>query len=236
MKIRLISCLALAAALAACGSPQAEWSNVEAPRETRIDFHRFTHTAAFAAGRNELAPGEAQRLDAFLRSSQVTANDPVYLEAPANDKASSARISALARDLTRKGYAVSTLPAARDAVPSNSLMVVVERYTVTPPPCPNWTKAPGEGHENAVSSNFGCATLTNLDLMVADPRDLVIGRDMGPESADHAGLAIQRYREGKTAPLPGITAGSTYNVNVNASGGNAGGGGSSGAGTPNTGQ
>ena len=155
MKIRLISCLALAAALAACEPPQAEWSNVEAPRETRIDFHRYTHNAAFAAGRNELAAGEAQRLDAFLRSAQLSPNDPVYLEAPANDKAAGARISALSRSLSRQGYAVATLPSTRDAVPPNSLMVVVERYTVTPPPCPNWTKSPSENHENAVSSNFG---------------------------------------------------------------------------------
>jgi pilus assembly protein CpaD len=224
MKIRLISCLALAAALAACEPPQAEWSNVEAPRETRIDFHRYTHTAAFAAGRSELATGEAQRLEAFLRSAQVSPSDPVYLEAPANDKAAGARISALARDLTRKGYAVATLPSTRDAVPPNSLMVVVERYTVTTPPCPNWTKSPSESHENAVSSNFGCANLTNLGLMVADPRDLVIGRDVDPEYAEHAGLAVQRYRDGKTAPLPSVTAGTTYNVNVNASGGSTGGG------------
>jgi pilus assembly protein CpaD len=227
MKIRLISCLAIAAALSACQSPQAEWSNVEAPREMRIDYHRFTHAAAYPAGKNELAPGEARRLDAFLRSAEVTPTDPVYLEAPANDKAASARISALARDLTRKGYAVSTLPPARDAVAANSLLVVVERYTVTPPNCPNWTKSPSGNHENAGSSDFGCATLTNLGLMVADPRDLVIGRDVGPEPAEHAGLAIQRYREGKTAPLPGVTAGTIYNVNVNASGG---------AGSPSTGQ
>lgn len=234
MKTRLISCLALAAALAACQSPQAEWSNVEAPRQMRVDYHRFTHAAAFPAGKNELAPGEAQRLDAFLRSAEVTPNDPVYLEAPSNDKAASTRISALARDLTRKGYAVGTLPSARDAVAPNSLLVVVERYTVTPPDCPNWTKSPSGNHENADDSNFGCATLTNLGLMVADPRDLVIGREMGPEAADHAGLAIQRYREGKTAPLPNVSAGTIYNVNVNSSGGAAGGGG--GAGTPSTGQ
>jgi len=234
MKIRLISCLALAAALAACEPPQAEWTNVEAPRETRVDFHRFTHTATFAAGRNDLTPGEAQRLEAFLQNAQVTPNDPVYLEAPANDSAAGARVSALARNLTRKGYAVARLPSARDVVRPNSLLVVVERYTVTPPACPNWTQSPSENHENAVSSNFGCSNLSNLGLMVADPRDLVIGHEMGPEPADHAGLAIQRYREGKTAPLPGVSAGATYNVNVNASGGAAGGGG--GAGAPSTGQ
>jgi pilus assembly protein CpaD len=227
MNIRLISCLVIAAALSACQTPQSEWSSVEAPRQMRIDYHRFTHAATYSAGQSELAPGEAGRLDAFLRSSEVTPNDPVYLEAPARDGAAAARVSALARNLTRKGYAVSTLPSTRDAVPANSLLVVVERYIVTPPDCPNWTKSPSESHENALSSNFGCATLTNLGLMVADPRDLVIGREMGPEAAEHAGLAIQRYREGKTAPLPAVSAGTIYNVNVNASGG---------AGTPSTGQ
>jgi pilus assembly protein CpaD len=235
MMIRLISCIALAAALAACEAPQAEYSSVEAPRQTRVDYHRYTYTASFGAGHNELAPTEAKKLDAFLGASEVTANDPVYLEAPVNDKAAAARVSALARDLTRKGYAVATIPAARDAIAANSLLVVVERYTVTPPACPNWTASPSENHENTVSSNFGCANLTNLDLMVADPRDLVIGQQMGGEPADHAGLAIQRYREGKTAPLPNVSAGTTYNVNVNASGGSSGGPGG-GAGTPGTGQ
>jgi pilus assembly protein CpaD len=219
VKARLILCLALACgALAACDSP-GEWSAAEAPRQTRVDFQRLTHTAGFGPSATQLAPTEQESLTAFLQSAQVTTDDPVYLEGASSDRLSSPRISALARDLTRQGYSVATLPAAPDAVPKNALLVVVERYVVTPPDCPNWTKSSSDDHENAQSSNFGCADATNLGLMVADPRDLVIGRQLGPAGAAQAGLAIQRYRAGQTTPLNPTTAGTTYNFNLNQSGG-----------------
>ena len=222
MKTRLILALALVgAALTACDSP-GEWSPAEAPRQLRVDFQRLTHAAGFAAGATQLAQGEQEKLGAFLQAAQVTTDDPVYLEGAAGDRLSAARIGALARDLTRQGYAVATLPAAPEAVPKNALLVVVERYVVTPPDCPNWTKSPSGDHENAQTSNFGCSDATNLGLMVADPRDLVIGRQLGPAGAAQAGLAIQRYRAGQTAPLLGTSAGQTYTFGTSPAGGAAG--------------
>ena len=224
MKTQLILCLALACgALAACDSP-GEWSATEAPRHLRVDFQRLTHTAGFGATATQLTQNEQESMGAFLPAAQVTTDDPIYLEGASSDRLSGPRISALARDLTRRGYSVATLPAAPDAVPRNALLVVVERYVVTPPDCPNWTKSPSGDHENAQSSNFGCSDTTNLGLMVADPRDLVIGRQLGPAGAAQAGLAIQRYRDGKTAPLSSTTAGTTYNFNLNQSGGASSGG------------
>ena len=219
MKTPLILCLAIACSvLQACDAP-GEWTASEAPRPLRVDFQRMTHTAAYAPDATQLAPGEQESLADFLQLTQVTTDDHVYLEPTNNDRRNAARISALARDLTRRGYLVATLPPGRDAVPPNALLVTVERYVVTPPDCPNWTKSPSGDSENAPSSNFGCATTTDLGLMVANPRDLVLGRDMGPESAEYAGLAIQRYREGKTSPLSGPSAGTTYNYNFNSSSG-----------------
>lgn len=145
----------------------------------------------------------------------MSTDDPVYLEATGTDKMNASRISALSRELTHQGYAVATLPAARDAVPKNTLLVVVERYVVTPPDCPNWTKSASDDHDNSQFSNFGCANVTNLGLMVANPRDLVMGRPSSPTAAMAAGLAIQRYRAGQTSPLPSTTAGTTYNYSIN---------------------
>jgi pilus assembly protein CpaD len=210
VKARLIFCIvAIAGALAACDSP-GEWSPSEAPRHLRVDFQRLSHTAGFSASATQLAQNEQESLNAFLQAAQVSTDDPVYLEGAAGDRLSAARIGAVARDLTRQGYSVATLPAAPDAVPRNSLLVIVERYVVTPPDCPNWTKSASGDHENAQTSNFGCSDATNLGLMVADPRDLVIGRQLGPAGAAQAGLAIQRYRAGQTSPLGGTTAAQTY--------------------------
>lgn len=211
MKLRLLLCATLACAtLAACNEPSAEWSAVEAPKALRVDYQRMTHEIGFAPGAAELAGGEHERLAAFLEAAEMTPDDHIYLEATVDDRLSSSRISALARDLSRNGYAVSSLPPGRDAMPPNHLLVVIERYIVTPPDCPNWTKSPTGNHENAQESNFGCATMTNFGLMVADPRDLVVGRALGPADANSASLAIQRYRNDQLKPLPTESSGSTF--------------------------
>lgn len=155
MKARLILGLAIAlGALQACDSP-GEWTAVEAPKQLRVDFQRLTHTAAFPAGGTALARGEQESLAAFLQAAEVATDDPIYLEAAAEDRISISRISALARELTHQGYSVATLPTARDAVPANTLLVVVERYVVTPPDCPNWTKSASDDHDNKATANFG---------------------------------------------------------------------------------
>lgn len=219
MKAPLILWLAIACgALQACDAP-GEWSAAEAPRQLRVDFRRMTHPAVYVANATQLAPSEQQSLTNFLQVAEVTTDDHVYLEATNNGGLNASRIGALARDLSRRGYVVGTLPPTRDAVPVNAILVAVERYVVTPPDCPNWTKSPSGDSENAASSNFGCSNVTNLGLMVADPRDLVIARQLGPAKAAEAGLAVQRYMAGKTAPLPTTSAGTTYNFNLNPSGG-----------------
>ena len=49
---------------------------------------------------------------------------------------------------------------------------------------------------------MGCnATATNLAHMVAEPRDLVRGRELGPADGIREAEAIVRYREGKVTEL-----------------------------------
>ncbi|HUK10550.1 MAG TPA: CpaD family pilus assembly lipoprotein [Stellaceae bacterium] len=211
-----------AAALQACATPSEEWSSVEANRDIRVDFARTTFAATYARGASALSPAEQARLNDFLSAAQVQPRDSVYLEPAAGDRLATGRINTLARELEHRGLEVSALPAARDAVPANSLLVVVDRYVATPPNCPNFTKSSSEDHENAPPSNWGCSNQANLGLMVANPRDLVIGRDPSPEPADAAVLPIQRYRAGKTAPLPSESAGGTYGATSTSSGGSSG--------------
>jgi len=67
---------------------------------------------------------------------------------------------------------------------------------VMTPQCPDWRKPSEDDPSNTPSSNLGCATETNLGLMVADPRDLVVGKDIAPSDADHNDYAVRRYRQG----------------------------------------
>jgi pilus assembly protein CpaD len=194
---QLTLCLALA--LAGCNHPESDWSEVETPKQLHVDFVRLHYTATFAAGSAELAPGEADRLASFLETAQVRPDDRVFFEGAPNDALAGSRIGTLTREVTRRGIAATTLPPG--TMPSDQMMVSVERYVVSPPDCPNWTSPIYGDHSNRMNSNFGCATASNLSLMVADPRDLVIGRDLGPDDAQPSGAAVDRYRTGTVKKL-----------------------------------
>ena len=78
---------------------------------------------------------------------------------------------------------------------------MVGRYTVTLPPCPNWSMNPGRDFTNQPSSNFGCAAAINLGLQVANPGDLVHGRPLAAADGKPAASAVARYLDDKVTPL-----------------------------------
>jgi pilus assembly protein CpaD len=198
-RIFLRICLGLGLILGGCTPQTSEWSPSAAPKELHVDFVRLRHVTAFAPGKAELAGGEAQKLAAFLDNAQVGSQDHVYLEPGDDDRLTAARVGRMVTEMDRKGVGARTLPPG--AVPADSMVVVVERYVVTPPDCPNWSSPAVGDHSNATGSNYGCSDATNFGLMVADPRDLVIGREMGPETGNASLLAIERYRAGNPKPL-----------------------------------
>ncbi len=195
-RLHLSLCLGLGLLLAGCAPPVAEWSDTQAPKQIRVDVVKLQHAAAFVPGSAELAGGEAESLAAFLDQAEVTADDHVYFEPARGDKLAAARIGKLTHEIGTRGLGAVTLPAAPTDT-TDQMMVFVERYVVTLPDCPNWTKPPFGDHSNTMPSNYGCADANNLALMVADPRDLVIGRTLGPAEGNPAVYGYSRYRNDK---------------------------------------
>jgi pilus assembly protein CpaD len=203
----LLLCLGLA--LAGCAPPISEWSDAEASKPIRVDYVRLQHDAAFMPGSADLAEGEADALAAFLDQAEVAPDDHVFFQPASDDKLVGARIGQLTHQLVQRSVSATTLPPTATGVATDHMTVVVERYVVTPPDCPNWSKSPAGDHSNTLPSNFGCADATNLGLMVADPRDLVVGRSPGPPRGDPALNGYARFRNGKPAkPDTTITSGS----------------------------
>jgi hypothetical protein len=103
-----------------------------------------------------------------------------------------ARVATLSDALLQYGIVAS--PVVLADVPQNAAIVAAERYLVTLPPCPNWSKPPAHDFTNAVNSNFGCATVSNLGRMVASPADLASGQPLGLAMGKPAQDAVDRYR------------------------------------------
>jgi pilus assembly protein CpaD len=110
-----------------------------------------------------------------------------------------ARVGAVAAIFEERRVRTTEAPAREriTGVDPNSVLVTIERHVVVLPDCPDWQKPETQNWKNLPMPNFGCANQTNLGLMVADPGDLVRGREMGPADAARTSLGIERYRTGE---------------------------------------
>ena len=194
--------------------PLEDFSNVPEARAPRADLVQYGHDVAFAAGEARLTNGQRQRLDSFLARLEAGYGDRFYVVAGRGRRGEPKQ--AAARLAERRRQAVTAFLELRklrvlplriefgiDAPVGEAVKVIVRRYVVTLPGCPDWTGRPGISYDNATSSNFGCATAVNFGLMVADPGDIVAGRHPGLLDGEFAARSIERYRKGETTPLKG---------------------------------
>ncbi|MFZ0695345.1 MAG: CpaD family pilus assembly lipoprotein [Alphaproteobacteria bacterium] len=198
---RLLLALGFIGSLAACAPSlqNSQWTEAESPKENKVLFLRETHDVRFDPGKDKLSAAELKGLDAFLAREEANPNDDITIavaRAPdGNGSALSARRQAAVAAYLG-GLHLKAIPDGETSTPADQVTVVIGRYVVTPPQCPDWSKPSDDDPSNTPSSNLGCATETNLGLMIADPRDLVSGKPLAGSDAEYTTNAIQRYRQG----------------------------------------
>ena len=217
----LIISLALLLSAVGCYPLSAEYTESEAPKTLRLDNATTQFNFRFAPGSTRLLGGDASRLRNLAATGTIGSRDRVLVFAGGGPGLAAARVEAVGEELLPYGIVVSGANAPN--IPRDAVLVEAQRYLVTLPPCPNWSKEPIDHFTNAQSSNFGCATVSNLARMVASPADLVSGRPLGSTAGMPASAAVQRYLTDKVfVPGTGGAGGAQ---------GAAGGGGGAGAST-----
>ncbi len=202
MKHSPISTLALAAgafmllATAAC-TPAANWSDVQAPKRNQVEPVRLVHDVRFLNGA-QLLPVEMAQLDGFIARHDIGYGDRVYVLTETR-AGTSQRTTNVLNYMKAHGIQAAGLPSV-EAQPG-LVRIVVNRHVVVPPNCPDWSKPTTSDYSNTPMSNLGCSTTANFGAMVADPSELIQGRQPGPADAEGSTGAIQRYRTDKVKPL-----------------------------------
>ena len=80
-------------------------------------------------------------------------------------------------------------------VQPGSVRVVVARRRAVVLNCPNWSRPSAPEVDNKQMSNYGCSVNSNLAAMIADPEDLVHGREgNGITDSRTATRAVDMYR------------------------------------------
>ena len=200
----LVAVLAATVTLSACGPRTSQWSPAESPKENKVDWIAYDHVVRFGSDGATLSQGERQRLARFLYEIEAGGADQIVVSTPpAHRDTRAASVAARLRVLRLRPEVIVRRTGA--GARNGEIRVVVGRYIVTPPRCPDWTKPATADFANQIGSNFGCATATNLGVLLVDPGVIVRGRPMGPSDGEAAAEGIESYRKGETEEPINIT-------------------------------
>lgn len=144
-------------------------------------------------------------ITAFAAESQRSGNGAVEILVPsggANEAAVHAVTDDIRRALEHGGLNRSRIRTRAYGVADPSadapIRLSYARMQATAGPCGNWPKnITGGIGENTVYENFGCATQSNLAMMVENPSDLLTPRASTPVDQNRRAVVIEKYRKGE---------------------------------------
>jgi len=190
--IRKPAILLGAALLGGCGYtphdlPDRGMAPVNVPVVTRSDY---VFDAITPGG--SLLPSEAARLEGWFQGLGLGYGDKIYVDGPYAQAAA----GDVARVASNFGMLVSSgAPITPGGVPDGIVRVVVSRNRAIVPNCPNWGRVSDPNYQNRSGPNFGCAVNANLAAMIANPEDLVQGREGSGVIDPRTGTkAVDTYR------------------------------------------
>lgn len=187
----LLPFVALSLALGGCGGTQNRGlESVHQPVVSRTDY------VYDAPAR--LTFDDRQRLEGWLQTLKFGYGDRIAVDDPSSDPAARDEVARIA---ARYGVLLTnTAPVTQGELAPGTFRVVVSRARAEVPGCPDWSRTSQPEFNSNSMSNYGCAMNANLAAMVADPEDLVHGREAGgPNDVQTSGKAIKGYRAAPSA-------------------------------------
>jgi pilus assembly protein CpaD len=203
MRSKFAFLLIATAAISGCGyHSQVDLADrgvdpVNVPVVTRADY-----VFDAAAPDGSLSPSEQARLDAWFRGLDLGYGDSIYVD---TTYANAARYD-VARVAGNYGMMVEPgAPVTAGAVPNGTVRVIVSRSRAEVPGCPNWSRPSQPNSQNRTMSNFGCGVNANIAAMVANPEDLVHGREGTAAVDPNTGAkAVNLYRSTEPTGKKGL--------------------------------
>lgn len=198
--------LSLGLALSGCGGVVGGNTSLESVHQPIVE--RTNYTLDVTSGPGGLSLPEQRRLAGWFEAMDLRYGDKISLDDPLDSAATLAAVEAVAG---RYGLLVSgEAPATPGYVNAGTVRVVVTRSTASVPGCPDWSRKTDVSLNNATSTNYGCATNSNIASMVADPEHLIKGAaGSGQTVVMSSTKAIDSYREAKPTGEGGLKQEST---------------------------
>jgi pilus assembly protein CpaD len=146
-----------------------------------------------------LSAGDSTQLAHFVSGYLARGNGALSVSVPSGPDSSSAIRYVSARILAMGVPGSRLLVGTRDAAANDERVEIgYVSYTAQTAPCGNWSQDGDDTENNLPMPDFGCSVQHNIAAMVADPRDLVAPRDMGPGDAARRATLTKQYETGQT--------------------------------------
>jgi pilus assembly protein CpaD len=174
--------------LAGCGTYNGGLESVHQPIVQRSDYVLDLQTTGYG-----LAAGENQRLAGWMSAMGLRYGDRVAID---DGAAGTTGREEVAAEAGRYGLLLADrAPVTAGQIAPGTVRVVVTRMTAGVPGCPDNSRPAEYTFEASTSSNYGCASNSNLAAMIADPADLVRGAPGSPTGDQQTNAkAIGAYR------------------------------------------
>lgn len=181
MRAKLILTASLAFTLAGCGTTGSNTSmySTNQPVVQRDNYALDVNVE----GGGGLSSFEQNRVAEWFEAMKLGFGDRIAVDF--GDAYPDAMTKKAVGDLAAKHGMLlgETAPVTAGSVNPGTARVVVTRSKASVPNCPNWSKTTESNFNSSNHPNYGCAVNSNMAAMVADPEDLVRGRESTPENS-----------------------------------------------------
>lgn len=178
-------------AVSACGTMGTNTSMYSVHQPV---VERTNYAIDVSANGGTLSMAETQRMTEWFDALQLRYGDRVAFDY-GDGYPSPAFQQAVSKMVANYGLIVGdTAPVTSGAIGVGLVRVVVTRSAASVPSCPDWSTTDDRNYNTSNHSNYGCSVNSNLAAMVADPEDLVRGRQNGVLDNNSGKAAINAYR------------------------------------------
>lgn len=168
-------------------------ASIEHRAQPDVEFATFHHVLEGNGNGSQMAQAET-----FLRAFNARYGDVVYVSGGANGHR-----SAIVQSLVKTHPALRVVEKANAA--SKPLTLTLERAVVLAPGCDYFSRSVSNGTDHVNMPGLGCASDLSLAQMVADPRDLKVGKGGAIVDAETPTDVIQAVREERFSVTVGAT-------------------------------
>ncbi len=192
--MKFLTAAAASITLAGCAAGSMGTTNTSMYSVHQPVVERSSYAIDLNSNGNGIAMSEQTRLGEWFDAMQLGYGDRVSIDAGSGyvDAGATSMVSRAAAD---RGVLIDGMvPVSAGQVPAGMFRVIVMRSKATVPSCPDFSTDHDRNYNASNHSNHGCSMNSNLAAMIADPEDLVQGRDDKRLDTNRGKKAVDAYR------------------------------------------